>query len=298
MVDFRSVKLIPRSLFDEKLNGRLTLTVSDMITPMCFPGTQIMLVAKQGQSLSKVDWERLRVQSRQKKEKGGYCFLSLPFLFCYSLSPPQSKGSCVVLYCSDQVIKAIFRLQATNSIQASLSLQCRRIWGSHWWLHWGMGGACCRGPLILLPGVRSPDTQAQGLSVRVHFPSCLYGILAWRGPVCVNDTDMFYLCNVKLDLMSMFLFPGRAWLFVAHTSEGSNLTPAHHYPDFRFKTYAPLAFRYFRDLFGIKPDDYLVRLKPGWDLVGLLVCFICTSMHIIQPSSSSTYDYTTKNITT
>lgn len=46
----------------------------------------------------------------------------------------------------------------------------------------------------------------------------------------------------------------------ARRSEGSNLTPAHHYPDFRFKTYAPLAFRYFRDLFGIKPDDYLVRL--------------------------------------
>lgn len=47
--------------------------------------------------------------------------------------------------------------------------------------------------------------------------------------------------------------------FLALPSEGSNLTPAHHYPDFRFKTYAPLAFRYFRDLFGIKPDDYLVR---------------------------------------
>ncbi|KAM4808704.1 phosphatidylinositol 4-phosphate 5-kinase type-1 beta isoform 3-T3 [Rhinophrynus dorsalis] len=43
-------------------------------------------------------------------------------------------------------------------------------------------------------------------------------------------------------------------------SEGSNLTPAHHYPDFRFKTYAPLAFRYFRELFGIKPDDYLYSL--------------------------------------
>lgn len=62
--------------------------------------------------------------------------------------------------------------------------------------------------------------------------------------------------------------PWGAWLFIAHTSEGSNLTPAHHYPDFRFKTYAPLAFRYFRDLFGIKPDDYLVRLKPGRDLAG------------------------------
>ncbi|XP_062870517.1 phosphatidylinositol-4-phosphate 5-kinase, type I, beta a isoform X1 [Trichomycterus rosablanca] len=41
------------------------------------------------------------------------------------------------------------------------------------------------------------------------------------------------------------------------SSPGSNLTPAHHYPDFRFKTYAPMAFRYFRELFGIKPDDYL-----------------------------------------
>lgn len=44
-------------------------------------------------------------------------------------------------------------------------------------------------------------------------------------------------------------------------SEGSNLTPAHHFPDFRLKSYAPLAFRYFRELFGIKPDDYLVSLK-------------------------------------
>ncbi|KAF7669747.1 hypothetical protein LDENG_00146920 [Lucifuga dentata] len=46
--------------------------------------------------------------------------------------------------------------------------------------------------------------------------------------------------------------------------EGSNLTPAHHYSDFRFKTYAPIAFRYFRELFGIRPDDYLYSLcnKP------------------------------------
>ncbi|KAJ8290033.1 hypothetical protein GJAV_G00007970 [Gymnothorax javanicus] len=43
-------------------------------------------------------------------------------------------------------------------------------------------------------------------------------------------------------------------------SEGSNLTPAHHYGDFRFKTYAPIAFRYFRELFEIRPDDYLCSL--------------------------------------
>ncbi|XP_072531870.1 phosphatidylinositol-4-phosphate 5-kinase, type I, alpha, a isoform X2 [Salminus brasiliensis] len=43
-------------------------------------------------------------------------------------------------------------------------------------------------------------------------------------------------------------------------SEGSNLTPGHHHGDFRFKTYAPIAFRYFRDMFGIRPDDYLYSL--------------------------------------
>ncbi|KAF7700734.1 phosphatidylinositol-4-phosphate 5-kinase, type I, beta a [Silurus meridionalis] len=43
-------------------------------------------------------------------------------------------------------------------------------------------------------------------------------------------------------------------------SEGSNLTPGHHFPDFRFKIYAPLAFRYFRELFGIKADDYLYSM--------------------------------------
>jgi 1-phosphatidylinositol-4-phosphate 5-kinase len=41
-------------------------------------------------------------------------------------------------------------------------------------------------------------------------------------------------------------------------SQGSQLTPAHHFSDFKFKTYAPIAFRYFRDLFGIQPDDFLV----------------------------------------
>ncbi|XP_057373688.1 phosphatidylinositol 4-phosphate 5-kinase type-1 alpha-like isoform X5 [Daphnia carinata] len=43
-------------------------------------------------------------------------------------------------------------------------------------------------------------------------------------------------------------------------SQGSQLTPAHHYSDFRFKSFAPIAFRYFRDLFGIQPDDFLLSL--------------------------------------
>jgi len=43
-------------------------------------------------------------------------------------------------------------------------------------------------------------------------------------------------------------------------SQGSNITPAHPYSDFKFKTYSPLAFRYFRDLFGIQPEDFLLSV--------------------------------------
>ncbi|XP_041355611.1 phosphatidylinositol 4-phosphate 5-kinase type-1 beta-like isoform X2 [Gigantopelta aegis] len=47
---------------------------------------------------------------------------------------------------------------------------------------------------------------------------------------------------------------------VFYPREGSNLTPAHHCSDFRFKTYAPIAFRYFRELFDIQPDDFMLSL--------------------------------------
>ncbi|XP_033115508.1 phosphatidylinositol 4-phosphate 5-kinase type-1 alpha-like [Anneissia japonica] len=42
--------------------------------------------------------------------------------------------------------------------------------------------------------------------------------------------------------------------------EGSNMTAAHRYNDFRFKAYAPIAFRHFRELFGIQPDDFLLSM--------------------------------------
>ncbi|XP_077484417.1 phosphatidylinositol 4-phosphate 5-kinase type-1 alpha-like isoform X10 [Amblyomma americanum] len=51
-------------------------------------------------------------------------------------------------------------------------------------------------------------------------------------------------------MVESIVFPG----------EGSNLTPAHHYSDFKFKAYAPVAFRYFRDLFSIKTEDFLMSL--------------------------------------
>ncbi|EDW85930.1 uncharacterized protein Dwil_GK22881 [Drosophila willistoni] len=47
---------------------------------------------------------------------------------------------------------------------------------------------------------------------------------------------------------------------ISFPPDGSSITPAHHYSDFRFKVYAPIAFRYFRDLFGIQPDDFLFSM--------------------------------------
>ncbi|VDN58148.1 unnamed protein product [Dracunculus medinensis] len=38
---------------------------------------------------------------------------------------------------------------------------------------------------------------------------------------------------------------------------GSQMTPSHGYGDFKFQTYAPVAFRTFRDLFSIKAADFL-----------------------------------------
>lgn len=38
------------------------------------------------------------------------------------------------------------------------------------------------------------------------------------------------------------------------------MTPSHGYGDFKFQTYAPVAFRTFRDLFSIKAADFLVKI--------------------------------------
>lgn len=61
----------------------------------------------------------------------------------------------------------------------------------------------------------------------------------------------------KRDLLMMDFWELETILF---PPEGSTLTPAHHYSEFRFKIYAPIAFRYFRDLFGIQPDDFMVSV--------------------------------------
>ena len=47
---------------------------------------------------------------------------------------------------------------------------------------------------------------------------------------------------------------------VFHPEAGTKFTPAHSNGDFHFKTYAPIAFRHFREAFDITPEDYMVRL--------------------------------------
>ncbi|XP_066918861.1 phosphatidylinositol 4-phosphate 5-kinase type-1 beta-like [Clytia hemisphaerica] len=57
-------------------------------------------------------------------------------------------------------------------------------------------------------------------------------------------------------LMQDFYFVEKVWF----PSDGSRETPSHKFDNFRFKCYAPAAFRYFRDLFGIEPSDFLISL--------------------------------------
>ena len=42
---------------------------------------------------------------------------------------------------------------------------------------------------------------------------------------------------------------------------GSQQTPAHPHSEYTFRTYAPVAFRYFHKLFGIQREDFLVSSK-------------------------------------
>ena len=39
---------------------------------------------------------------------------------------------------------------------------------------------------------------------------------------------------------------------------GGHHTPAHTFSDFKFSTFAPLAFKYFLNLFGVKREDFMV----------------------------------------
>uniref|UniRef100_A0A2P2I218 Phosphatidylinositol 4-phosphate 5-kinase type-1 alpha-like n=1 Tax=Hirondellea gigas TaxID=1518452 RepID=A0A2P2I218_9CRUS len=47
---------------------------------------------------------------------------------------------------------------------------------------------------------------------------------------------------------------------ISFPPNGSETSPAHPYSDYRFKVYAPTAFRHFRALFRIAPSDYMVSL--------------------------------------
>jgi 1-phosphatidylinositol-4-phosphate 5-kinase len=46
---------------------------------------------------------------------------------------------------------------------------------------------------------------------------------------------------------------------------GTTMTPAHPFENFRFKSYAPLAFEYFRKIFDISVEDYLKSIGPIQD---------------------------------
>lgn len=52
-----------------------------------------------------------------------------------------------------------------------------------------------------------------------------------------------------------------SWFILCPFSGGSDFTQAHKYKDFTFTTYSPVAFRFFREAFQIKAEDYLVNMS-------------------------------------
>lgn len=73
--------------------------------------------------------------------------------------------------------------------------------------------------------------------------------------------------KAKRDLLMMDFYEMETITF---PPDGSSITPAHHYSEFKFKIYAPIAFRYFRDLFGIQPDDFMVSVKSSAEATTLI----------------------------
>ena len=63
-------------------------------------------------------------------------------------------------------------------------------------------------------------------------------------------------------------------------SGGSDFTPAHNYKDFQFTTYSPVAFRFFREAFQIKAEDYLV--SKYYFIKWLLAIFIFSLLFVIN----------------
>lgn len=84
--------------------------------------------------------------------------------------------------------------------------------------------------------------------------------------MCENDTQQ----PISL--------PGRlSHSYAPHCSSGTTVTPAHSTADFTFKAYAPHAFRYFREAFGIKPADFLVwgSYMPCIKVLSVQLNFLC-----------------------
>uniref|UniRef100_A0A6G3MJ94 Phosphatidylinositol 4-phosphate 5-kinase type-1 gamma (Trinotate prediction) n=1 Tax=Henneguya salminicola TaxID=69463 RepID=A0A6G3MJ94_HENSL len=71
-----------------------------------------------------------------------------------------------------------------------------------------------------------------------------------------------------LRTINIYYFP--SYIFVFHCSSGSiaDDTPAHNFNDFRFRDFAPLAFQFFRNVYGIKIEDFIMSLcnKPMKEL--------------------------------
>lgn len=123
-------------------------------------------VTKQGRSVSEPLWE-CRVSQFSQDDRTCrlfFCVCCVYFqIFAIPFLSPQRRGSCVVWYCLEPVIRATLSLQAKDSIQASLS-------PLYWWILVPIDDFT--EPCSCMGGAHynSLDTKKQRSGVRPHFP--------------------------------------------------------------------------------------------------------------------------------
>ena len=81
--------------------------------------------------------------------------------------------------------------------------------------------------------------------------------------VCIYIRTSSSLLPLSLSQRKIYRFAFKSCkhlpLLFQKYSEGSDITPAHKNPSFKFKDYMPLVFRHLREKFKIDPSEYMVK---------------------------------------
>lgn len=81
----------------------------------------------------------------------------------------------------------------------------------------------------------------------------------------ISSNLLLYLYSLRKQFVLFFFCSSSFFFFLTKVShflysEGSQFTPAHKTPSFKFKDYFPIVFRHLREKFKIDPTEYMVSI--------------------------------------